>query len=296
MKEITILSGKGGTGKSTITASLSVLLSKDYDILSVDCDVDASNLAILLGDKEPLEKEEISTNEKAFLKNPDKCRGESCKKCVDLCTFSAIQWDQEKQKPEINKHLCEGCSACKIACPENVFELKKVKNAFITKIETDYEFPLISGQLKMGEAGSGKVVDLIKQKSREENKDIMISDSAAGISCPVIASVRDSDYVIAVTEPSPAALSDLKRALNIVEQFGISYGIIINRFDLNKKYSKEIEKFASNRGIKILGKIPYDRVFVESLIEMTPVVERSQKYRDLFKEILMRISEDSELF
>lgn len=296
MKEITILSGKGGTGKSTITSSLAVLLSEDKDIIATDCDVDASNLSIILGNKEPSEKEEISTNEKSFIKNPDKCQGEDCKECVDLCTFSAIQWNEEKETPEVNKYLCEGCGACKIACPEDVFELREVKNAFLTRINTDYGFPLLSGQLKMGESGSGNVVDVIKEEAREENKELIISDSAAGISCPVIASVRDSDYVVAVTEPSPAALSDLKRALDIVEHFGIPYGLIINKFDLNKEHSKEIEKFAREKDIEILGKIPYDKIFVDSLVEMAPVVEKSQKYRGFFKKILGKIKMDSELF
>ncbi len=295
MKEITVLSGKGGTGKSTVTSSLAVLLSEDKDIIATDCDVDASNLSILLGNNEPFEDREISTNEKAFVKNPSKCQGENCKKCVNLCTFSAIQWNEEEKKPEVNKFLCEGCGACKIACPEDVFELEEVNNASLTKINTDYGFPLLSGQLKMGESGSGNVVDVIKEEAREENKELIISDSAAGISCPVIASVRDSDYVVAVTEPSPAALSDLKRALDIVEHFGIPYGLIINKFDLNKEHSKEIEKFAREKDVEILGKIPYDKVFVDFLVEMTPVVEKSQKYRKHFKKILERIKEDSEL-
>lgn len=295
MKEITVLSGKGGTGKSTVTSSLAVLLSKEFEIAAADCDVDASNLSILLGGKEPFEKEELSTNEKAFVKNPQECRGEDCKGCVDLCTFSAIQWNEEEEKPGVNEFLCEGCGACKIACPEDVFELEEVENAELTKIETDYGFRLVSGQLKMGESGSGNVVDVIKEKVREEDAEIIISDSAAGISCPVIASVRDSDYVVAVTEPSPAAISDLKRALDIVEHFGVPYGVIINKYDLNKEFTREIEAFARNRDVEVLGKIPYDKKFVESLVEMTPIVEKSEKYRDKFRGILENIREDSQL-
>ncbi len=295
MKELTVLSGKGGTGKSSITASLAAILSEEKEIVTTDCDVDASNLSILLGNKRPYSTKEISTNEKAFVKNPENCRGKNCKKCVDLCAFSAIEWNEEKEIPEINKFLCEGCGSCKIACPEDVFELKKVNNATLTETDTDYGFPLVSGQLKMGEAGSGKVVDLIKKIAKEKNREILLSDSAAGISCPVIASVRDSDYVVAVTEPSPAALSDLKKALEIVEHFGISYGIIINKYDLNKKSTEEIEKFAEEKDAKILGKIPFDKKFVESLVKMKPVVEESKEHRKMFSSILEKIMEDSKL-
>ncbi len=115
MKTVTVVSGKGGVGKSSITASLAVLLSEERNIATADCDVDASNLALILGVEEFEEEEEISTNEKAFL-DEEKCT--SCGKCRDICTFSAINWDEEKEIPRINKHQCEGCGACELVCPE----------------------------------------------------------------------------------------------------------------------------------------------------------------------------------
>ena len=159
MKTITILSGKGGVGKSSITASLAVLLARRLSqarsdspksrarekIVSADCDVDASNLALVLGVKNFNNKKEISTNEKAFVNE----KAKDCKDIVEVCTFSAISWNEKKNLPEINKFLCEGCGACQLLCPQGI-KLKKVKNAIIGEAETKYGFPLISGQLKMG--------------------------------------------------------------------------------------------------------------------------------------------------
>ena len=287
MKTITILSGKGGVGKSSLTASLAVLLSKKNKIVAVDCDVDASNLALLFGIKELKKKEEISTNYKAFInKNAKKC-----KDIVNVCTFSAISWNEKKKMPEINKFLCEGCGACQLLCPEGI-ELKKVKNAIIGEIKTKYGFPLISGQLKMGESGAGNVVEVVKTRARKIaiDADFMIIDSSAGIGCPVIAAVRDSDFVIGITEPTPSGLSDLKRAFDVVNHFKIPHGVIINKYDLNKKFTKQIENYARKNKTPILGKLPYDKKFVEAMVKLLPVVENNPDYEKMFWRIIEKMS------
>jgi len=289
MKKITVLSGKGGVGKSSVTASLAVLLSREKKIVAVDCDVDASNLSLILG-IEKMEKEtQISTNYKSFL---DEKKCVSCKKCLDICAFSAIEWDEEKNIPKVNKFLCEGCGTCQLICPNSAFSLKKVKNAVMSEAKTEYGFPIISGQLKMGESGSGKIVDLIKEEAEKTNAEIMLIDSAAGIGCPVIASVRESDYIVAVTEPTPSALSDMKRALQIVEHFSIPYSIIINRWDLNKEFTKKIEEFAQRNNIPVIGKIGYDKKFIEALVNLKPVVVYEKNYEKLFSSILDKIPLD----
>ena len=287
MKTITILSGKGGVGKSSITASLAVLLAKEKKITAVDCDVDASNLSLVLGVKNLRNQKEISTNEKAFVNE----KAGSCKNIVDVCTFSAISWDEKNNLPEINKFLCEGCGACQLLCPQGI-ELRKVKNASIGEAKTNYGFPLVFGQLKMGESGSGKVVNEVKKLAETKNLELMIVDSAAGIGCPVIASVQGSDFVIAVTEPNPSALSDLKRALQIVEHFKVPYGIIINKYDLNKDFTKKIEEFMQEYKIPLLGKVPYDKKFVEALVNLTPIVVYDKKFVGLFSKILDRVKKE----
>ena len=288
MKTITILSGKGGVGKSSITASLAVLLSEKEKIVAVDCDVDAPNLSLILGVKKIKNRRQIATNEKAAVNK----KAKNCKNIVDVCTFSAISWNEKKNLPEINKFLCEGCGACKLLCPEGI-ELKKIKNAVIGEAETNYKFPLIFGQLKIGESGSGKIVSEIKKLAETKQADLMILDSSAGIGCPVIASLEGSDFVVAITEPTPSALSDLKRALQVVEHFRIPYGIIINKYDLNPNFTKKIERFMQRNKIPLLGKIPYNKKFVEALVNLTPIVVYDKRIKKLFKDILNKIEKHS---
>jgi len=293
MKIITILSGKGGTGKTTLSSNLSVLLSKNKKIVVADCDSDAPNLGLALGieEKDFTGIQKVQTNEKAIF-DEDKCDG--CKKCFKICNFGAIKWDDKKNRPIFDSLLCEGCGTCQLVCPKKAISLVKVNNGKIGFAKTNYGFNLYSGQLNIGSTGSGKIVSLIKEKAEKfaakENIELMLVDSAAGVGCPVIASIQGSDFIVAVTEPTPSALYDLKRALRTVEHFRIPYGIIINKWDLNKGFSKKIESFAQRLKIPILGKISYDIKFVESLVNMKPVVEINLKYKEIFNKIIERIN------
>ena len=293
MRKITILSGKGGVGKSSITASLAVLLAQKNKIIVADCDVDAPNLALVLGVTKFESSEKIQTSEKAVI-DYKKCN--SCKKCFNNCYFNAIEW--KGNKPVINNMLCEGCSVCQLVCPQNAIKLIQVENAEIGYGKTDYGFKIVSGQLKVGESGSGKVVSYVKTKAAEigkkENAEMMLVDAAAGIGCPVIASVTGSDYIIAVTEPTPSALSDLKRALEMVKQFRIPAGIVINRYDINKEFTKKIEEFAEKNNIKILEKLPYDRKFVDALVNLKPIVVYDTSKINIFQNIINNIPLDKE--
>lgn len=298
MKTIVILSGKGGTGKTTFSSNLSLLLSKIKNITIADCDADAPNLGLALGirENEFINWEEIETNEKAVL-NETKCDG--CKKCLNTCNFGAITWDKVHNKPVFNSMLCEGCGACELICPKKAISLVKVKNGKIASLKTKYGFDLISGQLNIGATGSGKIVSLIKEQAKkiakEEHSDFIIVDSAAGVGCPVIASIQGSDFVIAVTEPTPSGLSDLKRALRTVEQFGIPYGIVINRHNLNKEFTKKIEEFMNEYKIPLLGKIPYNKKFVEALVNMTPITEIYPEYKSFFENTIKFICDEEKV-
>lgn len=284
MKTITIISGKGGVGKSSITASLGITLSKKYKIIMADCDVDASNLALVFGKKEKdfIEWKDISTKQKAVF-NLDKCN--SCKKCYNACNFHAIDWIDNK--PKLKNLSCEGCGIADVICPNDAISLEDVNNAKIGYVDTKYNFNIVSSQLNVGESGSGKLVAEVKEKVRTlaQDSEIILVDSAAGIGCPVIASITGSDYCVVVVEPTPSSIFDMKKAIEIVKYFNISFGIIINKFDINKKYCERIKKFAENEDIKILGKLPYDKVFVKALVDMKPVVEISHLQKKLFNKI-----------
>jgi MinD superfamily P-loop ATPase len=292
MKTLTILSGKGGTGKTTLSSNLSVLLSKKMKIIAADCDADAPNLGLALGikNKNFSSWKRVQTNEKAVL-NEKKCNG--CKKCLEVCNFGAISWDSKKNKPKFNSMLCEGCGACQLICPKKAIEFVKVYNGKIGEAKSNYGFSLFSGQLNPGATGSGKIVTLIKQKAEEkaekEKKDLILVDSAAGVGCPVIASIQGSDFIIAITEPTPSGLSDLKRALRTAEHFRIPYGLIINKYDLNKNLTKKIKEFAKENKIPFLGKIPYNKNFVKALVKLKPAIEYDKNLKPLFSKILKNI-------
>jgi MinD superfamily P-loop ATPase len=288
MKNITILSGKGGTGKSSITASLAVILSRNKKIICADCDVDASNLALVFGIKEKSYQEwkELSTAQIAKF-DYNKCG--KCRKCFENCYFKAIEFISNK--PVLKKFSCEGCGVCELVCPNDAVKLIDINNAKIGWAETKYGFKIISSQLKIGESGSGKIVVEVKKKAKDmaDKADVILIDSAAGIGCPVIASVTGSDYCVLVVEPTPSGIFDMKRAYDIVKHFKISCGIIINKFDLNKEHYKNIEKFASDNNLNILGKLPYDKIFSNALVNMTPVVEINKAIKKIFFNIANNI-------
>ena len=292
MKKITVLSGKGGVGKSSIAASLAISLSENAKVICADCDVDASNLGLVLGlrERDFAKWKSVSTNEKARL-DAGKCNG--CKKCVESCYFKAISWDGKRKQPVFDSFSCEGCGVCQIVCPQNAIDLVEVKNAKIGFGKTKYGFPVVSGQLEMGESGSGKVVAEVRRLAEEKRKnaDFMVIDAAAGIGCPVIASVVGSDFVLGVAEPTPSGISDLKRALKMAGHFGIKCGVVVNKHDLNPKATKEIENLAEENGLPVLAKIPYDKSFVDALVNLTPVIVYKPETRKYFEGIKGRLLE-----
>ena len=293
MKSSVVLSGKGGVGKSSITASLAVSFSKENKIVCADCDVDASNLSLLfaLSEDKYVSWEKLSTNKIAII-DYEKCI--NCGKCLEICHFNAIKLKDEKRV--VSEFGCEGCGACELICPVNAITLENIDNALIGYAKTNYGFKIASAQLQPGNSGSGKVVSKVRSNAKEIEKDadFLIIDSAAGIGCPVIASVTGTDYAVIVTEPTPSGFSDLKKAIEIVNHFKINKGIIINKYDVNPSFVSEIEKYAKENSIKIISKIPYDKNFVKAMVEMIPVIDFNKKYEILFDEIKKEILNELE--
>ncbi len=285
MKSVTVLSGKGGVGKSSMTASLAIALSKYKKIVCADCDVDASNLALVLGIKERdyQDYHPISTNQKVKF-DLEKCN--SCGKCFQACYFNAIKFDG---KPKLKEFSCEGCGVCELVCPTGAIEMIDVDNAMVGYAKTKYNFDVHFAQLMAGESGSGKIVTLVKNNARKTEAELLLVDSSAGVGCPVIASLAGSNYAVLVTEPTPSGFSDMKRALAVVNHFKIPYGIIINKYDINRGITKEISEFAEANSSEILAKISYDLNFVAALVNLTPVIEYNKKFESIFSELAKKV-------
>lgn len=286
MKKIAITGGKGGTGKSLVATSLAVEFAKNSETILIDVDVECPNDHLLLSVRR---KEFIKIYQPIPKWDFSKCR--KCGKCASVCKQNAIVFVKGKY-PAFVKDVCIGCKACLVACPYGaISETKKQIGTVYTG--KNYNVNLISGELKLGELASGEVVAEVRKYSEEISRklkaEIILIDSAAGIGCPVIASLVGTDYIVAVTEPTPSALHDLKRVLYLANHFQIKHGIVINKYDLAESFCLKIEKFAEENNIAIIGKIPYRKDFVDSTIEMKPVTEINPKYQQLFKEIISKI-------
>ena len=285
-RRIAITGGKGGVGKSMVATSLAVEFARKMPTILVDADAECPNDHLLLSVKrekfravyQPTPKWDFS-----------KC--EKCGKCASVCRQNAIVFIKGKY-PAFVKDTCTGCLACVAACPYGAITVSK-KEIGTIYTGRNYNVDLVSSELKLGELASGEVVAEVRKTADEINKkikaEVMIIDSSPGIGCPVIASLVGTDYIVAVTEPTPSALFDLKRVLYLADHFKIKRGIVINKFDLAENFYREIERFAEENEIPILGKIPYRKDFLESTIEMKPVVEINPNYKKIFGEIIDKI-------
>jgi MinD superfamily P-loop ATPase len=268
MKEITVLSGKGGTGKTTITAALASVVS---DSVFCDNDVDAANLHLIFN-PEIRESHTFSSGKKAFI-NPEKCT--NCSICINNCRFDAIRLNKKNQ-PEINPFQCEGCRLCERICPENAIStIEKKNNSWY--VSASRFGTLVHAKMGPGEENSGKLVTKIRQKAKEiayeTGAEYIINDGPPGIGCSAIASVTGSSLVLLVIEPSVSGLHDAKRLFELVASFHIPVLAVINKFDLNPDFSETVETFLSKSGIDLIGKINFSTTMVESMVAGKTVVE-----------------------
>ncbi len=284
-KEITILSGKGGTGKTSVTASLAVLAK---NAVLTDCDVDAPDLHMLLN-PEVLETQEFKASRVATIDH-DICV--QCKKCEEHCRYGAIT------NQVVDPILCEGCGVCVYVCPLAAIKLEKRVSgqAYISKTK----YGLMShALLNPGEENSGKLVALVRKNAKtiaEKNKrDLIINDGPPGIGCPVIASVGGVDLGVIVVEPTLSGIHDMKRALDLLSHFKIPALVCVNKYDLNMENSSTIEEFCKTNGIEVVGKIPFDSIVTEAMVAANPVIEYapessvSKAIKQLWKNIIKHI-------
>lgn len=279
--EIVVASGKGGTGKTTLSSFLISSLALDgYLVVGVDADVEAPDLIIGLGGGREIDRGSIFDSTVAVI-NYDKCS--LCGECYKACTYGAIKW---LDKPIIIPELCEGCGVCKFVCPDNAINLMSTKTGDVIIKETKYA-KIILGELEIGRKHSGKLVDMIRDKARGlvNNPDLIVIDAAAGTGCPVISSIVGSDYLIIVIEPTNQSLVGASKIIDIGKHFNIPIGLVVNKYNLNREFISSIKEWGAEKEVSILGFIPYDKLVVESYVKMIPLIEYAPK-SNVVKELL----------
>jgi MinD superfamily P-loop ATPase len=274
MKELVVISGKGGTGKTSVVASFAVLAK---DSVVADCDVDAPDLHLIL-EPEIIRREKFSGGKQARI-DPDRCR--ACGTCVQLCRFDAIHRDgpgigESNSTFRVDPVACEGCGVCAWFCPERAIEFSPAVNGAIYLSNTR-RGPMAHARLGIGQGNSGKLVSAVRQTARQyaerHGYKRIITDGSPGIGCPVIAAITGSDAVLIVAEPTRAAIHDLRRVAELVGRFQIPAMLCVNKWDLNGELSHYIEREARYMGIAVAGMLPYDDAITEAQVACRAIVE-----------------------
>lgn len=281
MREIVVLSGKGGTGKTTLTGVFATL---GYPAVLADADVDAANLHIIL---EPvvLDDEPFSGSRQPVVKE-EKCT--RCGTCTALCRFEAIK------DGVIDEVACEGCGVCYHACPAGAIRMENTVSGRVYTCATRYG-PFVYAELGIARENSGKLVARVKERARgiaeREGKAYLVVDGPPGIGCPVIASLAGANLALVVTEPTPAGLHDLDRLLDVARHFGIRVAVCVNKADLDAQVTVGIENYCRAQSVPFVGRIPFAREVVASLVARRPVTrdgagEAAQAIRDVWQRTL----------
>ncbi len=269
MKEIVVISGKGGTGKTSITASFAVLA--DRDAVIADCDVDAADMHILL-QPENAKSEDFYSGELAVI-DQDTCT--QCGKCFDVCRFDAI--DVTNGIHTVDELSCEGCGYCARVCPVEAITNIPLNVGKWHIANTRFNQPFVHAKLGIGADNSGKLVAQVKNAAKniaeEYNRAYVLVDGSPGVGCPVVSSLSGAHFVILVTEPTVSGLHDLKRVYELVKKFHIKAGCIINKADLNTDKANEILEFLKEEEIIHLANLPYDEAFTAAMTECKTIVE-----------------------
>lgn len=269
MKELLVISGKGGTGKTTIVGAFAALAESK---VLADCDVDAADLHLLLR-PEVRHREEFFGSRKAAV-DPEKCTG--CGICLEVCRFGAVRL--AGGRAEVDAISCEGCAVCFHACPRNAISMRDHLSGHLFVSDTSYG-PVVHARLGIAEENSGKLVAEVRRQARSiaesQGLDYVITDGPPGIGCPVISSMSGVDVVLIVTEPTVAGCHDLERVLELARHFNAKVLVCINKYDLHDGKSREIEEYCRTQGIRVAGKVRFDEDVVHAQIKGHPVVARA---------------------
>ena len=279
-----VLSGKGGTGKTSIVASFASLAQSK---VLADCDVDAADLHLLLKPKTKEEKE-FWSGQVAFI-DEEKCT--ECGLCQELCRFGAIK------DFKVDPISCEGCGFCYQVCPVDAITMKDSMSGHSFISETKYGY-LCHARLGIAQENSGKLVALVRQNAKliaeRDNLDYIITDGPPGIGCPVISSLSGASMALLVTEPTLSGIHDLERVIGVCRHFGVPVLVCVNKYDLNEQNTYRIESYCGSEGIEVIARISFDNVVTEAIVKGLPVVEYSdtkvtQQIKDLWQIISAKL-------
>jgi MinD superfamily P-loop ATPase len=271
MKQLVILSGKGGTGKTTVAAALAHLASRELSIVLADADVDAANLELVL---DPIKREErdFMSGQVAVI-DAEKCI--ACGVCAEVCRFDAVM---EEGTYRVDPLACEGCASCFTQCPEEAIRMQEQHAGLWFRSDTRFG-PLFHAHLFAGQENSGKLVTLVKQQGRllalDAGAELLVVDGPPGIGCPVISASAGADMALHVVEPTVSGVHDLERILATTDHFGVPSLVAINKADLNLVRSEEIAAFCAGRGVEVVGRIPYDTIVTEAMVQGQPVTDHA---------------------
>lgn len=284
MKELLVISGKGGTGKTIITGAFAALARNK---VIVDCDVDAADLHLLL--HHTVKEAHLFKSGKLPVIDENRCT--QCGICREVCRFDAVKEDI------IISHIdCEGCGFCSFACPQEAITMVENVSGEWYISDTRYG-PLVHARLRPAEENSGKLVTLVKKKAREiaekHGHDLILIDGSPGIGCPVIASLSGVSCAIIVTEPTISGLHDATRVVEVANHFGVPVRAIVNKYDLNSGMTEKIEKYFTRNGVGIAGKIAFDESVVRAMVQGKTIVEYADGIaKDTVQKIWERLAED----
>ncbi|AEA34186.1 ATP-binding protein [Hippea maritima] len=285
-RELVIISGKGGTGKTTLTSSLAYVMK---DKIIVDADADAANMYILTNPKLK-HKELFKGNPKAII-DVDKCV--KCDLCRRLCRFDAIHINPDGNY-YVDELKCDSCELCKVACPTEAIAMNEVYSGEWYESETPFGL-MVHAKLYPGAENSGNLVTMVKHRahliSEEQNIPYILVDGSPGIGCPVISTISGANYVVVVSEPTPAGLHDLERVKKLCDSFKVKSGVVVNKYDLNEEKTRQIEKFAEKEGMDVLGRIPFDECVPKAIVNLQIPYEACDSVKRTVDEIYSKVME-----
>jgi MinD superfamily P-loop ATPase len=271
MNELVVISGKGGTGKTSLVASLAVLAE---DTVLADCDVDAADLHLVMA-PEVQRRETFTSGREAIIRRDD-CTG--CGTCLARCRFDAVVRTETADGPtfRIDPAACEGCGVCVRFCPEDAIDFPECECGEWFVSATRHG-PMVHARLAIGAENSGKLVTLVRQKAREVAEargfDRVLIDGPPGIGCPVIAAITGASFVVVVTEPTKSGRHDFERVVGVARHFDVPAAVCINKWDLNPDLADAIEAQARDLGLDVLARVRYDKAVTEAQVQGRAVVD-----------------------